>query len=166
MRSNTMTPNPAKPPIAKPTAMPFGNDDPKRQQRLLIAGIGGAALVIAIALLFIFRPWQSSRPALRLDDDPAKIARVAASDDLRKLPFDRRQTYMKMMDSKEAQIVQAHANGQINDEDYQKALMAAHLGKQLGEMGKYLTKPSGPERAAYLDKVVNKKEVKDETRSK
>ena len=44
--------------------------------------------------------------------------------------------------------------------------MAAHLGKQLGEMGKYLTKPSGPERAAYLDKIVNKKEVKDETRSK
>ena len=33
-------------------------------------------------------------------------------------------------------------------------------------MGKYLAKPSGAERAAYLDKIVNKKEVKDEARSK
>ena len=56
--------------VATATAMPYSEDDPRRRQKLLIGGVGGAALVCALALLFIFRPWQ--KPALpRLGGEPS-----------------------------------------------------------------------------------------------
>ena len=69
---------------------------------------------------------------------------------------------MKMMDSKKEEIAKAYAAGQLSLEDYQKALIAAHLGKRLDEMRKYYAKPVGPERAKYLDKLMAKKETKEE----
>jgi len=140
--------------------MPFGKDDPKRQQKLLIAGIGGVALVVALVLLFVFRPWKKPAPP-RLNEEPSKLANLVGSEDFKKMPFERREVYMKMMDTKKAQIVQAYANGQLSDTEYQKALEAAHLGKQLDEMRKYYVKPVGAARVAYLDKLVTKKETKD-----
>src|SRR5437764_7511398 len=131
----------------KPVAMPFSKEDPKRQQKLLIGGIGGAALVIALVLLFVFRPWKQSAPP-RLNEEPFKLAQLAASPDFSKLPFDRREVYMKILDSKKPQVVQAYANGKLTDLEYQKALEAAHLGNRLGEMRKYFEKAAGPARTA------------------
>src|SRR5256885_15872255 len=123
----------------KPVAMPFSKEDPKRQQKLLIGGIGGAALVIALTLLFVFRPWKRAEPP-RLTAEPAKLGQLAATPDFHKLPFEKREVYMKMMDAKKSQLIQAHANGQMTDDEYQKALQAAQLGKRLDEMNKYFAR--------------------------
>src|SRR5438309_250308 len=147
----TTTPRPTQPQIpartalasetgngpGRQTAMPFSKEDPRRQQKLLIAGIGGAAVVIALALRFVFRPGQ--RPAPRLNEEPSKVAQLLTSPDFQKMPFERREIYMKMMDKKKAQMTQAYANGQMSDADYQKVLEAAHLGKRLDEMRKYFS---------------------------
>ena len=149
------------PPPASPqrrTAMPFSNDDPRRQQKILIAGIGGFALVVAFAVLLIFQPWRTRVP--RLNDEPARIAQLASSSDFDKLPFSQREVYMKVMDQKKAQIEQAYASGKLSDDEFRKALEAAHLGQQLDHMKKYYSHPPGRAREAYLDKIINKKEKK------
>jgi hypothetical protein len=146
-------------------AMPFSHDDPKRQQKILIGSIGGAALVVTAALLLIFRPWQASEPP-RLNDSPNKLAQLAGNPQFANMPFDRREMYMKMMDRKKAQLEQAYTAGQIPDDDFRKAMEQAHLGKRLDEMRKYYSKPPGHEREAYLDKILTKQETKKETLDK
>jgi hypothetical protein len=138
--------------------MPFSKDDPRRQQKILIAGIGGAALAVALAVLLIFQPWH--RPVPRFNDEPARIAQLAASSDFDKLPFSQREAYMKVMDQRKAQIEQAYAGGKLSDDEYRKALEAAHLGKLLDHMKKYYARPPGRARDAYLDRVIDKKEKK------
>lgn len=139
--------------------LPFSDEDPRRRQKLLIGGIGGVILVVALALLFIFRPWNHGP---KLGGDPVQLGQYAASSDFRKMPFDKRELYMKMMDSKKDEISKSYAAGQLSLEDYQKALLAGHLGKRLDEMHKYFAKPVGPERVKYLDKILNKKDTKEE----
>jgi hypothetical protein len=138
--------------------MPFSHNDPKRQQKILIGGIGGAALVVAVAVLLIFQPWH--KPVPRLNDEPARIAQLASSSDFAKMPFSQREVYMKVMDQKKAQIEQAYANGKLTDDEYRKALEAAHLGRLLDHMKKYYARPPGRARELYLDKVIDKKEKK------
>jgi hypothetical protein len=111
--------------------------------------------------LFVFRPWKRNEPP-RLNDEPAKLGQLAATKDFQRMPFEKREVYMKMMDAKKQQIIQAHASGQMSDDEYQKALEAAQLGKRLDEMNKYFAKPPGSARTAYLDKLVNKKETKQQ----
>lgn len=144
--------------LARPAVMPFSKDDPKRQQKLLIGGVGGAALIVAIAVLLIFQPWHKAIP--RLNDEPARIAQLAASPDFAKMPFSQREVYMKVMDQKKTQIEQAYAAGKLTDDEYRKALEAAHLGRLLDHMKKYYARPPGRARDAYLDKVIDKKEKK------
>jgi hypothetical protein len=158
LSSRTKPSTPPKPNAPQRQAMPFSDDDPKRQQKLLIAGIGGAALAVAATVLLIFQPWH--RPVPRLNDEPARIAQLASSSDFARLPFSTRETYMKVMDQKKAQIEQAYANGKLTDDEYRKALEAAHLGRLLGHMKKYYARPPGRARDAYLDKVIDKKEKK------
>ncbi|MDB5299102.1 MAG: hypothetical protein JWO87_765 [Phycisphaerales bacterium] len=148
-------------PTRRPAGMPFGTEDPKRRQKLLIGGVAGVALVVALAAVFVFRPWRPATP--RLNDEPAKIAQLASGPDFEKLPFARRELYMKMLDTKKAQLAQAYAGGQLSDLDYRKSLEMAHLGKRLDEMRKYFSRPEGAERVAYLDKILAKKEAKEET---
>ena len=156
-----MTANSTKPTATATAPMPFSTDDPKHRRVALIAGIGGAALGVALAVLLIFRPWQrSSIP--RLNDEPASLARFAASPNFAKLPFDQREAYMKMMDKKKTQITAAYSAGTIDDDEYRKTLEAAHLGKRLDEMKKYFSKPAGAARDAYLDKLLAKEDKKHE----
>jgi hypothetical protein len=135
--------------------MPFSKNDPKRQQKILVGSIGVVALVIAVALLFVFRPWLPVQAA-RLNDEPAKLAQWVSSPAFDKLPFDQREAYMKVIDRRKTQIAQAYSAGQINDVEYRKALQAAHLGERLDDMKKYYSRPAGKTRDAYLDKMVAK----------
>jgi hypothetical protein len=138
-----------------PTALPFSKNDPKRQHTILVAGVGGVALIAALVLLFVFRPWQPAAPP-RLNDEPAKLAQLVASPAFDKLPFDQREVYMKVIDRKKSQMTQAYSAGRITDDEYRKALQAAHLGKRLDEMHKYFSRPAGRAREAYLDKMIDK----------
>src|SRR2546430_152598 len=140
-----MLTTPMKSPTQRPSSnggLPYSNDDPKRRQKLLVGGIGAAALVVALALLFVFRPWQKAPPP-RLGGEPTKLAEFSGTADFQKMPFEKREIYMKMMETKKEQIAQSYANGQISLEDYQRSLLAAHLGKQLSDMRKYFAKPMG-----------------------
>lgn len=157
-----MTANSTKPTATATAPMPFSKDDPRRQRVALVAGVGGAALGVALAVLLIFRPWQRSAMP-RLNDEPAKLARFAASPNFAKLPFDQREVYMKMMDKKKTQITAAYSAGTITDEEYSKTLESAHLGKRLDEMKKYFSKPVGAARDAYLEKLLAKEDKKHET---
>lgn len=140
--------------------MPFGQEDPKRRQQVLIASVGGVALVVAAALLFIFRPWE--HPAPKIGGEPAKLGQYVSTPDFQKMPFEKREIYMKMMHAKKEQIVKAYTDGQLSIEDYQKSLLAAHLGKQLDDMRKYFAKPLGADRTKYLDKLIAKNDAKDD----
>jgi hypothetical protein len=141
----------------KEPAIPMGPDT-KRRQRLLVGGIGGAALVVTVLLLMIFRPWQ--KPTPKLGGEPTKLGEYVATPDFQKLTFEKREIYMKMASAKKDEIAKSYAEGRLSLEDYQRSLMAAHLGKRLDDMRKYFAKPMGAERTKYLDKLVTKKETK------
>lgn len=140
--------------------VPFSLDDPERRKQLLIGGIGAVTLVVAVALLFIFHPWRPSAP--KLGGEAAKLGEYVSTPDFQKMSFEKREVYMKMMHSKKDQITKAYADGQMSLEDYQKSLLAAHLGKELDDMRKYFAKPVGAERLKYLDKLMAKKDTKEE----
>jgi hypothetical protein len=142
------------------SGMPFGKEDPKRRQKVLIGSIGGVCLVVALALLFIFRPWEHPTP--RVTGDPVKLTQFVVTPDFQNLSFEKREIYMKMMHVKKDQIVKAYSDGQLSVDDYQKAMLAAHFGKNLDDMRKYFAKPVGNERVQYLDKEIAKGDAKDE----
>jgi hypothetical protein len=148
----TKTQRPGKAP-----AIPLG-DEAKRRQRVMMAGIGGAALVVTLLLLVIFKPWQ--KPAVKLGGEPSKLGEYVGAADFQKLSFEKREIYMKMASAKKDEIARSYAEGRLSLEDYQKSLLAAHLGKRLDDMRKYFAKPMGPERVKYLDKLLTKKETK------
>jgi hypothetical protein len=139
------------------SVIPLGKDT-RRRQRIFIAGVGGAALVVTLALLLIFRPWQ--KPIPRIGGEPSKLGQFVGTADFQKMDFEKREIYMKMASAKKDEIAKSYADGQLSLEDYQKALLAAHLGKRLDDMRKYFAKPMGAPRAKYLDKLVTKKESK------
>jgi hypothetical protein len=166
--TTTPAPSPAKPSVpatAKRQVLPFGREDPKRRQKLLLISIGAIALAGALVLILVFHPWTPYEPP-RLDDEPFKLAKLASSPDFQKLPFDQREVYMKMMDKKKDKIEQAYASGKLTDTEYRKALEAAYLGKRLDEMQKYFSKPQGRIREAYLDKLFEKQDKKRDTLAK
>ena len=142
---------------AKGRAIPLGEDS-KRRQRLFIAGVGGAALVVTVLLLVIFRPWQ--KPVPKLGGEPSRLGEYVGTTDFQKLSFEKRELYMKMASAKKDEIARSYAEGRLSLDDYQKSLLAAHLGKRLDDMRKYFAKPPGPERIKFLDKLVTKKETK------
>jgi hypothetical protein len=141
---------------------PGTHKDPQRQQKLLIGGIGGAALVIAVALLLIYRPWRTQAP--KIGGEPSKLGEYVGTTDFQKLPFEKREVYMKMASAKKDEFAKAYADGRLSLDDYQKSLLAAHLGKQLDNMRKYFAKPIGNERAKFIDKMIVKKESKKQAR--
>jgi type II secretory pathway component PulM len=141
----------------KAPAIPLGNEA-KRRQRLVMGGIGGAALVVALLLLVIFKPWQ--KPAVKLGGDATKLGEFVGAADFQKMNFEKREIYMKMASAKKDEIARNYAEGRLSLEDYQKSLLAAHLGKRLDDMRKYFAKPMGAERVKYLDKLLTKKETK------
>ena len=145
--------------IGKPS---MRHQDPQRGQKLLIGGIGGAALHVTLALLLIYRPWHTTVP--KLGGEPAKLGEYVGTADFQKLSFEKREIYMKMASARKDEFAQAYADGRLSLEDYQKSLLAAHLGKQLDTMRKYFAKPLGKERAKYLDKLIVKKEARKDAR--
>jgi hypothetical protein len=142
---------------AKSPLIPLG-DEARRRQRVVMAGIGGAALVVALLLLIIFKPWQ--KPPVKLGGDSAKLSEFVGANDFQKMNFEKREIYMKMASAKKDEIAKNYAEGRLSLEDYQKSLLAAHLGKRLDDMRKYFAKPIGAERVKYLDKLLTKKETK------
>jgi hypothetical protein len=149
-------------PGAKEPGMPPGREDAARRQRLLIAGIAGGAVVLGLVLLLILRPWQ--KPPPKLGGEPSKLGEFVSTTDFQKMSFEKREIYMKMTSAKKDEIAKAYAEGRLSIEDYQKSLLAAHLGKRLDDMRKYFAKPMGAERLKYLDKQLVKKDTKKETR--
>jgi hypothetical protein len=142
---------------SKAPAIPLGGET-KRRQMLMMGGIGGAALVVALLLLMIFKPWQ--KPAVKLGGDATKLGEFVGAADFQKMNFEKREIYMKMASAKKDEIAKNYADGRLSLEDYQKSLLAAHLGKRLDDMRKYFAKPMGAERTKYLDKLLTKKETK------
>jgi hypothetical protein len=145
--------------IGKPS---MRSQDPQRGQKLLIGGIGGAALIVTLVLLMIYRPWRT--PVPKLGGEPAKLGEYVGTADFQKLSFEKREVYMKMASARKDEFAQAYADGRLSLEDYQKSLLAAHLGKQLDTMRKYFAKPMGNERVKFLDKMIVKKDAKKQSR--
>jgi hypothetical protein len=149
---------------AKEPGMPPGKEDAARRQRLLIAGIAGGAVVLGLVLLLVLRPWQ--KPPPKLGGEPSKLGEFVSTSDFQKMNFEKREIYMKMISAKKDEIAKAYAEGRLSIEDYQKSLLAAHLGKRLDDMRKYFAKPMGAERIKYLDKQLVKKDTKREARDR
>jgi hypothetical protein len=126
-------------------------------RRNLIAGGSALAAVALLVALWIWKPWAPSPP--RLNEDPALIARFAASSHMDDLPFSQQRQYMELLDDKDDRVVEAYEQGMLNDQEYRRALQLEWYGEHLKKMDKYHSKPPS-QRAAYLDSQVEKKRKK------
>jgi hypothetical protein len=113
----------------------------------------GLALVVA---LLVWKPWNPTPP--RLNEDPAKIAKFAASH-LNTLPFEHQRQLMEVLDEKDERVVEAYEQGTLSDQEFRRVLQLEWYGEHLKKMDKFYAKP--PQlRAMYLDSQVDKKHKK------
>jgi hypothetical protein len=94
-----------------------------------------------------------------MNEAPADIATFFDSTAYHELPFERQVAYLKQVEAKEDELVEAYRNGKLTDANYRKSLEAAYLGRHLTRMKKYFEHPVGRARDAYLDKLLDKKEA-------
>ena len=150
---------PASPGPAGKDAAATAPGDPKNNKRnLYISGGIGAAVVLGLIALLVWRPWTPEPP--RLNSPVHEIAKFSATSDFEKLPFERQYTYMELLDDKKEGIEQAYEQGQLTDDEFRRALQMAWFGERVGRARNYFSKPPGRERTAYLDKLLDKRDKK------
>ena len=141
------------PPAARPHAGAAAHLTPRN----LIIGGSALAAVVLLVVLFSWRPWAPEPP--RLNEDPAQIAKFAASPHMDDLPFSHQRQFMELLDDKDDRVQEAYEQGMLNDQEFRRALQLGWYGEHLKKMDNYLSKPP-PQRAAYLDKQVEKRRKK------
>jgi len=111
-------------------------------------------LVLLVALL-IWKPWRPSPP--RLNEEPYKIARFAASSAMDDTPWSMQREYMDILDKKEDALLEAYKAGRLSDIEYRRSLQLGWYDKHLDRMEKFYERPPG-RRMEYIDsKVLGKK---------
>src|SRR5687768_13832861 len=121
---------PAAPPAGAPAATPQkpGLAAQLSNRNVLIGG--GAAVGIALLVaLFLWKPWSPQPP--RLNEDPALIAKWAASPKLHRIPFDQQRQIMEVLDEKDKRVEEAYDQGTLSDQEYRRALQLAWYGEHL-----------------------------------
>jgi hypothetical protein len=141
---------PAAPARARPTMAEL-----LRKPQVIKYGSAAVGLLLLIGL-FVWHPWSPRPP--RLNEDPAVIARYAASS-IHKLPFDYQRQYMELLDEKDKRVEEAYEQGQLSDQEFRRALQLAWYGEHLKKMDNFYSKPPSM-RLMYLDKQVEKKRRK------
>jgi hypothetical protein len=117
------------------------------------SAIAGVVLVI---VLLVWRPWVPTPP--RLNEDPAKIAKFAASH-LNTVPFEHQRQLMEVLDEKDQRVVEAYEQGMLSDQEFRRVLQLEWYGEHLKKMDKFYAKP--PQlRALYLDSQIDKNHKK------
>ena len=133
---------------------PTTKDAPARPWLLIAAGLIVAAGVIwAIA-------WGMGDEKPRLNDNAVVLTKFVHSGGLEKLPYDEQRQYYKVLDDREDELDQAYRDKRLSESEYRSGLEAAWLGKHINRVEKYFALPAGQGRAAYIDKLLDKREVK------
>jgi hypothetical protein len=123
-------------------------------RRQMVMGGGAAAGVALLVALFVWKPWSPTPP--RLNEDPAVIAKWAATSRLHRLPFDQQRQFMELLDEKDKRVEEAYEQGMLTDQEFRRALQLGWYGEHLRKMDNFFEKPPTL-RALYLDKQVDKK---------
>jgi hypothetical protein len=127
-----------------------------RRRWLVIAAvaiilIGGAIWVLASLL-------GNSVP--RLNDNAVVLTKFFYSGKFESLPFEQQRQFYKVLDDRDGEVDQAYRDKRLSESEYRAGLEAAWLGKHINRVEKYFSLPPGQARAAYIEKLVDKKERK------
>ena len=140
-----------------PAAKPHAGAAAHLSPRNLIVGGSAIAAVALLVVLFMWKPWAPEPP--RLNQDPAQIAKFAASSHMDDLPFAHQRQFMELLDDKDDRVLEAYEQGMLTDQEFRRVLQLEWYGEHLKKMENYHSKPP-QQRAAYLDKQVDKKRKK------
>jgi hypothetical protein len=113
--------------------------------------------VILLVALLIWRPWNPAPP--RLNEQPYKIAKFAASSSMDRLPWSQQREYMDILADKDNALLEAYKQGKLSDTEYRRALQLGWYDKHLDRMDKYFNRPPMM-RTMYIDEKVLGKKVK------
>jgi hypothetical protein len=155
-------PHPAgasKPAVAAPAAPAA----PVRTKNWLLIGGGAAALVIVVTALII---WQKVTAPPRLNDSTLEITKFAASARFDKLPFSEQKKFMFKLEERKDEVKSAYHAGKLDEVEFRTAKELAWFGDWLGKMDEYYAKPPGQQRQLYLERLVAKREKKDDNDNK
>jgi len=126
----------------------------RRYHIVMLTAVVAAALAIGLT---VWSMVPGGKP--RLNQDTASLARFVASEEYAKLPFDKQQLYMKVIEDREdnGDLKRAFAARQLSESEYRTAKLEAWLGEQLKRSEKYAGLPPGPARTKYISELLNRK---------
>lgn len=124
----------------------------------LLLGFCAAGLLGVVALgVWLLR----TDPPPRLNADTVTLARFVATDEYLRLPFERQDPYMRIIEDRDDnnELDRAYATGQLSEADYRAAIQEAWLGQLIKRSERYIIlNASG--RANYIADLLDRKEAK------
>jgi hypothetical protein len=122
-----------------------------------IAVAAGAVAVVALIWVAV-----AMRAPAAPKNDAIGLVKTASASEFTTANAEKQRQWMVALEDRSDQIVQAHREGKVNDQEFRTAMNLAWMAKQEGHMTKYYSLPAGRERDAYLDKLAKKHyEAKD-----
>jgi hypothetical protein len=108
--------------------------------------------------------WAKRAPAPK--DAPVAVSKFVASGGFQKLEETDQRAYMDAMRKDKKEVAKAYAGGQISASEYEKALLAAWIGRSMTHMEEYAKLKPGTPREQFLNRLVKKGEEKRKATTK
>ena len=156
------TSTPTKPVGLNPSAKPLKH----RNYRVpLIASIPAALAVILVGVIVYAVAAKEEAPPLNADT--ITIVKFVSDSAYQRLPFDRKQLYMKLLEDRDDndELDDAFDAGNFTEDQYRAASLEAWQGQQLKRSEKFNSYASEQARLRYVRELLDKKEEKDQRKA-
>ena len=156
------TSTPTKPVGLNPSAKPL------KQRNFRVPLIASIPAILAIILVgVIVYAVAAKEEAPPLNADTITIVKFVSSPAYQKLPFDRKQLYMKLLEDRDDndELDDAFDAGKITEDQYRAASLGAWQGQQLKRSEKFNSQPNEQARLRYVREILDKKEEKDQRKA-
>jgi hypothetical protein len=141
MASYTIDTHPVRPTAPKPQS-------PSRRKAVKVA-VGSVAAVGLIWAAWLFFP----RSAPALTAPKAQLVKFVASDKFAALPADKKRAYMDALQGDPREVFQSVRDGKVTREEAQ-AVMERRMAQTMDD---FFALPVGPQRDAFLDKMIDQR---------
>ena len=151
------TATPPKPVGLNPSAKPLKKPG---YRTAIIAGIMTTAVALASVIALALNRADPEPP---INADTVTLAKFVTTPAYQKLPFDRQQLFMKVLEDRDDndELEDAFDAGRITEDQFRAAALEAWCGQQLKRSEKFQSYSNEAARLRYVREILDKKDEKD-----
>jgi len=151
------TATPPKPVGLNPSAKPLKKPG---YRTAIIAGIMTTAVALASVIALALNRADPEPP---INADTITLAKFVTTPAYQKLPFDRQQLFMKVLEDRDDndELEDAFDAGRITEDQFRAAALEAWCGQQLKRSEKFHSYSNEAARLRYVREILDKKDEKD-----